>query len=59
MSKKRYAGLLYTNTQRYDKIDSKGIETVRRDSCPLVKQLVNSCLKMILVDKDYEKAIEH
>lgn len=26
MNKKRYAGLLYTNPTKYDKIDSKGIE---------------------------------
>ena len=33
MNKKRYAGLLWTNSQKYDKIDCKGIETVRRDNC--------------------------
>ena len=42
MSKKRYAGLLYTNPEKYDKIDAKGIESVRRDNCPLVKELVNT-----------------
>ncbi|CAI2375632.1 unnamed protein product [Moneuplotes crassus] len=59
MSKKRYAGLLYTSPDKYDKIDAKGIETVRRDNCSLVKELVNQCLKIILIQKDYEKAIEH
>ena len=59
MSKKRYAGLLYTNPTKYDKIDAKGIETVRRDNWPLVKELVNTCLKLILIKRDYEKAIEH
>ena len=31
VSKKKYAGLLYTNPDKHDKIDAKGIETVRRD----------------------------
>lgn len=36
MSKKRYAGLLWTRPDKHDKIDSKGIETIRRDNCGLV-----------------------
>ena len=36
ISKKRYAGLLWTKPERWDKIDTKGIETVRRDNCLLV-----------------------
>ena len=36
ISKKRYAGLLWTNPEKWDKIDTKGIETVRRDNCLLV-----------------------
>jgi DNA polymerase delta subunit 1 len=37
MNKKRYAGLLWTSPDKPDKIDSKGIETVRRDNCLLVR----------------------
>ena len=40
MNKKRYAGLLWTNPNKYDKMDCKGIETVRRDNCGLVKEVV-------------------
>ena len=29
MNKKRYAGLYWTNPKKYDKLDAKGIETVR------------------------------
>lgn len=29
ISKKRYAGLIWTNDKTYDKMDTKGIETVR------------------------------
>lgn len=36
ISKKRYAGLLWTKPEKWDKIDTKGIETVRRDNCLLV-----------------------
>ena len=36
MNKKRYAGLLWTKPTKYDKMDCKGIETVRRDNCGLV-----------------------
>jgi len=40
MNKKRYAGLYWTNPVNFDKMDCKGIETVRRDSCSLVKEIV-------------------
>ncbi|RUP49873.1 DNA polymerase family B-domain-containing protein [Jimgerdemannia flammicorona] len=39
-SKKRYAGLYYTNTQKYDKLDVKGIQIVRRDSCNFIRDLL-------------------
>lgn len=40
MNKKRYAGLYWTRPDKYDKMDCKGIETVRRDNCGLVKIIV-------------------
>ena len=58
MNKKRYAGLLWTNAQKFDKIDAKGIETVRRDNCPLVKDVVNTVLRKILIERSYEDAIK-
>jgi hypothetical protein len=101
MNKKRYAGLLWTKTEKWDKMDSKvgwglrgwdgfgwvgfdwvvgfslvngakfpgcrharttqthtrairtpqGIETVRRDNCGLVRQVVATCLDRILIDR--------
>ena len=33
LSKKKYAGLLYTKPEKHDYIDAKGIESVRRDNC--------------------------
>ena len=40
MSKKRYAGMFWTNPETPDKIDAKGIETVRRDNCEFVQHIV-------------------
>jgi DNA polymerase delta subunit 1 len=40
MNKKRYAGLLWTKPDKFDKMDCKGIETVRRDNCGLIKEMV-------------------
>ncbi|KAG1677462.1 hypothetical protein FOA52_001918 [Chlamydomonas sp. UWO 241] len=57
MNKKRYAGLLWTTPDKWDKIDSKGIETVRRDNCLLVKNVVTTCLERILVGRDVQGAV--
>ncbi|OMP04435.1 DNA-directed DNA polymerase, family B, pol2 [Corchorus olitorius] len=59
ISKKRYAGLYWTNPKKFDKMDTKGIETVRRDNCLLVKNLVNECLHKILIDRDTNGAVEY
>ncbi|KMZ73586.1 DNA-directed DNA polymerase [Zostera marina] len=59
ISKKRYAGLFWTNPNKYDKMDTKGIETVRRDNCLLVKNLVNECLHKILIDRDVPSAVQY
>uniref|UniRef100_A0A5B7C8V6 DNA polymerase n=1 Tax=Davidia involucrata TaxID=16924 RepID=A0A5B7C8V6_DAVIN len=59
ISKKRYAGLLWTNPDKFDKMDTKGIETVRRDNCLLVKNLVNECLHKILIDRDIPGAVQY
>lgn len=52
INKKRYAGLIYTNPKSSDRIDTKGIETVRRDNCELVKTVIEGCLKKILLEKN-------
>ncbi|KAL8473507.1 hypothetical protein ACS0TY_030371 [Phlomoides rotata] len=58
ISKKRYAGLYWTNPNKFDKMDTKGIETVRRDNCLLVKNLVTECLNKILIDRDVPGAVQ-
>ncbi|KAI1884714.1 hypothetical protein AGOR_G00229260 [Albula goreensis] len=60
INKKRYAGLHFSsNPYTHDKMDCKGIETVRRDNCPLVANLINTCLQSILIDRDPQGAVEH
>jgi DNA polymerase delta subunit 1 len=59
INKKRYAGLYFTNPDKYDKMDCKGIETVRRDNSPLVANLINICLQKLLIDRDPTGAIDY
>ena len=40
-------------------LTSIGIETVRRDNCLLVKNLVNECLHKILIDRDVPGAVQY
>lgn len=58
INKKRYAGLYWTNPLKYDKMDSKGIETVRRDNCRLVQTVIETILRKILIDRDVQSAQE-
>jgi len=58
INKKRYAGLYWTNPDKYDKMDTKGIETVRRDNCRLVQNVIETVLRMILIDRDVPGAQE-
>tara|TARA_B110000977_G_scaffold201886_1_gene299804 strand:- start:9167 stop:11956 length:2790 start_codon:yes stop_codon:yes gene_type:complete len=57
-SKKRYAGLMYTNPQKPDYIDAKGIQLVRRDNCPFVKRISQEVLDTIMYKMDTEGAIK-
>lgn len=58
INKKRYAGLYWTNPNKWDKMDSKGIETVRRDNCRLVQTVIETSLRMLLIDRDVNGAQE-
>ncbi|OMH84304.1 DNA polymerase delta catalytic subunit [Zancudomyces culisetae] len=59
INKKRYAGLYWTNPQNYDKLDTKGLETVRRDNCPLVQVLIENCLHLLLINRDVDGAVSY
>ena len=58
INKKRYAGLYWTNTDKWDKMDTKGIETVRRDNCRMVQTVIETVLRKILIDQDVQGAQE-
>lgn len=58
INKKRYAGLYWTKPEKYDKMDTKGIETVRRDNCLMVQTVIEKVLRMILIDRDVPGAQE-
>ena len=57
-NRKRYAGLYWTKESNWDKIDTKGIESVRRDNCALIRNLITTVLQMILVERDIPKSIQ-
>ncbi|KAH7152374.1 DNA polymerase family B-domain-containing protein [Dactylonectria estremocensis] len=59
INKKRYAGLYWTKPDKYDKMDTKGIETVRRDNCLLVQTVIEKVLRMILIDQDVPGAQDY
>lgn len=50
VTKKRYVGMKYESaTQKEGVLDAKGIETVRRDSCPLVQQILEKSIKFVFL----------
>jgi DNA polymerase I len=62
LSKKRYAGWKFEQTPDgawIDEIDMRGIETVRRDWCPLVTETMSDTLNIILKEGDVQKAIDN
>ncbi|KAI5181380.1 DNA polymerase delta subunit 1 [Nematocida sp. AWRm80] len=54
MNKKRYAGCTHTSPEDPGRIDTKGIETVRRDNCQLVRDLMKDSLSLIFLKNDTE-----
>lgn len=54
--KKRYAGLMFTKEDAPDKIDSKGIQLVRRDVIPYVRDVSKRVLDAIMYEKSVVKA---
>nr|XP_054753442.1 DNA polymerase zeta catalytic subunit-like [Lytechinus pictus] len=55
-AKKRYVGYKYESPDQKDpEFDAKGIETVRRDSCPAVAKILERSLKILFETKDVSK----
>uniref|UniRef100_A0A8R1DRT6 DNA polymerase zeta catalytic subunit n=1 Tax=Caenorhabditis japonica TaxID=281687 RepID=A0A8R1DRT6_CAEJA len=46
-TKKRYAGWMFEHEHDEGKLDAKGIETVRRDTCPIVAEMLEKSLELI------------
>ncbi|MEM7819502.1 MAG: DNA polymerase domain-containing protein [Candidatus Aenigmatarchaeota archaeon] len=59
LTKKRYAGWKFelVNDKWVDEIEMRGIETIRRDWCPLVSDVMNNVINIILKEGDIQKAI--
>ena len=55
-SKKRYIGLLWTNTDKPDYIDYKCVQPVRRDTPKILKSTIQECIKLILIEKKRKEA---
>lgn len=57
--KKRYAGVHYTDIHKHNKLDVKGLEVVRRDSCPWVAQVMKKILDILMFERDIEKMLQY
>jgi DNA polymerase delta subunit 1 len=61
-SKKRYAARMYEKGRdgkvSFKKIDVKGLQVVRRDSCPYVRETLKKLLELILDSSDPRPAID-
>ena len=60
-SKKRYAAKMYEKNKQgeiaFKKIDVKGLQVVRRDSCPYVREALTQLLNMVLESDDPKPAV--
>ena len=59
LGKKRYAGLKYETHEKNKGLEMKGVESLRRDAYMIVRETMDACLKMILIDNDNEKAMAY
>ena len=52
MAKKRYSGYKYETPTSQPEIESKGIETIRRDFLPIVTKIMNKVLHLLFIEND-------
>lgn len=56
VSKKRYVGYMFESpAQTEATFDAKGIETVRRDSCPIVQKVMEKSIRVLFETKDLSR----
>lgn len=53
-TKKRYATVTWTNSEKYDYIDYKGIQIKRRDSCAYVKDECSRIFETLMLNNIYD-----
>ncbi|MES1913269.1 MAG: hypothetical protein MHM6MM_005471 [Cercozoa sp. M6MM] len=59
-ARKRYAAMLYSKShEKPDYMDCKGIEVVRRDNCALVRDVMQTVLDKILIERDVDGAVTY
>ncbi|EAT38236.1 AAEL009851-PA [Aedes aegypti] len=59
-TKKRYVGYMYeTPDQEKPVYEAKGIETVRRDGCPVVSKMLEKVLRILFETRDVSKVKEY
>ena len=52
LKKKKYAGLYWTNPDKFDHKDCKGLEMVRRDNCLMARKATEKVLDILLIQRD-------
>ncbi|EJW80809.1 hypothetical protein WUBG_08282 [Wuchereria bancrofti] len=58
-SKKRYVGMSYESINDVEGVfDAKGIETVRRDTCPLVSKILEKTLRLLFIN-DMDRMVRY
>ena len=59
-TKKRYVGYMYeTHDQETPTFEAKGIETVRRDGCGIVRKMLEKSIRILFETKDLERVAEY
>lgn len=57
VTKKRYVGMMFESSKQTEPaFDAKGIETVRRDTCPAVAKTMERCLRTLFASRDLSQA---
>lgn len=54
-TKKRYVGWSYDSPDSRPTLDSKGIEVIRRDQCPVVSNVLKEALISLFTTRDISK----
>ena len=59
-SKKRYAALMYENDpEKPSYIDVKGLQLVRRDNAPIVRDISKQVLDILMYERSFSKALSY